>query len=72
MTQEKSLYQSRLEVTLQEWRDTATKTRKATEHEKSELARIQSAISSNSGQASSVNVSMSENSTLKSFLNPNG
>lgn len=72
LTQEKSLYQSRLEVTLQEWRDTATKTRKATEHEKSELARIQSAISSNSGQASSVNVSMSENSTLKSFLNPNG
>jgi hypothetical protein len=72
LTQEKSLYQSRLEVTLQEWRDTATRTREATEHEKSELARVQGAVSSNSGQASSVNVSMSENSTLKSFFNPNG
>lgn len=72
LTQEKSLYQSKLEVTLQEWRDTATKTRKATEHEKSELARIQSAISSNLGQASSVNVRIRENSTIKSFLKPNG
>lgn len=72
LTQEKSLYQSRLEVTLREWRDTATKTREATEHEKSELARVQNAIKSNLGQASSVSVSMRENSTIKNFLHPNG
>lgn len=71
INQGNSKFQSSLEVTLQEWRDTASETREATEHEKSELARVQNAITSNLGQASTVEVD-SNKTTLSRFFGIGG
>ncbi len=67
VNQENSLYSSRLEVQLQQWHNVETKTRDATADEKAELARIQSALSSEGGIASTSEVETSSNSTLRRF-----
>ena len=66
INQENSKFQSTLEITLQEWKETASETREATEHEKSELAKIQSAVTSSLGQASTVDEDV--NKTLASRI----
>ena len=59
---------SKLDVTLQQWQVTESRTRDATEAEKAELARVQSALASQNGIASTSQVELNSNSTLKTWF----
>lgn len=65
--QENSKYQSSLEVQLQQWRTVESKTRSATEKEKSMLAKVQNAVSKQHGVIGTTQTNIRDNSTLKSI-----
>ena len=66
--QENSKYQSSLEIQLQKWRTVKSKTRSATEEEKSMLAKVQNAVSKQHGVIGTTQTDMKNNSTFKSIL----
>lgn len=59
--QQNTKYQSTLEVTLKKWNEVGSKTRKATEEEKSELVKVQQGLSKQLGQAGTSNVELRSN-----------
>lgn len=65
--QENSKYQSSLEIQLQKWRTVESKTRSATEEEKSTLAKTQGAISKQHGVIGTTQTNIRDNSTMKSI-----
>lgn len=65
--QENSKYQSSLEIQLQKWRTSESKSRSATEEEKSELARVQNMIAKQHGVIGTTQTNIRDNSTLKSI-----
>ena len=64
--QENSKYQSSLEIQLQKWRSGESKTRSATEEEKSMLAKVQNAVSKQHGVIGTTQTDSS--TTLSKFL----
>ena len=65
--QENSKYQSSLEIQLQKWRTSESKSRSATEEEKSELARVQNMIAKQHGVIGTTQTNIRDNLTLKSI-----
>lgn len=65
--QENSKYQSSLEIQLQKWRSGESKTRSATEEEKTILAKTQGAIAKQHGVIGTTQTNIRDNSTLKSI-----
>ena len=68
INQDDTLYMSKLDITLQQWRDTESSSRSATKAEKAELARVQGALASQNGIASTSEVETNSNSTLKNMV----
>ena len=68
--QENSKYQSSLEIQLQRWRSSESKTREATKEEKAELARVQNMIAKQHGVIGTTQVKINNNSTIKNIINP--
>lgn len=64
--QDKTKYQSNIEVTLQEWRTAESITREATAEEKSLLSQVQSSLTKKKGQAGTSNVKLQ--STLSRYF----
>lgn len=67
-SQDKSKYQTTLEIQLQQWHTTGTITRKATKDEKSQLQRIQSSTTQQQGLAGVRKVQLNDGSFLYTTL----
>lgn len=65
ISQEKTKFQSSIEITLQQWRNAETITRQATAEEKSFISQVQSATTKEMGQAGTSRI---EKSTLKNIF----
>ncbi len=67
-SQEGTLYQSSLEIQLQNWRTVTSDTREATKEEKAMLAKIQGATATQHGVIGTTQADINDNSTLKNLV----